>query len=702
MASRQISKRISPEKRTVSSGVASAFQANDLIKAFDIAIESMVIAAILLVPIVIFPDDEFVSRVGLSKTIALRVIASLTAILLVTRWAIWSIGHRSYLYSVIFLRSSSDWRDLLERAVKSPTWSIWTAVTALIVVTVLSAILSVLPNASIWGKDPGSDGYGLYTQASFIVLFIAVTLVMRSTSQILRFATAIGGAGLFAAFTAIAQERFNWPVEVVFYFGRSSGHFGNPIALGSFLVITFPVAIGALALQRWQYRIWFGVTATVSFIYLYGLQLTLSRGPYLGGLAVIGTLIFLYWRADGWRRALNIAAPIGVAALLVVGFSFGGGFASGLTSTYSEDSLVDEFGESTLEERLTKQETIDTRIDIWRSTLELVLKRPSVADQRDMPAFVRHLIGYGPDTFRYVLPMTSSDEMFATLTSEAHNDFLHRLTEGGLLGFLAFTSLVGVCLYMLCRVHRNASVYDRHLISALTIAVASAIVGRLVEQFTGIARVSDGMAFWMLVGLTVSLSSLALRGSTPNSDDTVSISKPVNSYFEAVMPAVSITLLVTLIPLALAGLWYKNISYAIADHQLSEARSELRTSSSGGLAHYDRAIELAPDVVKYRLEKSGVLMAMAESERNVLARMVLIQDSYELDKSAYAINSLDRRVNFKLAASAWELAVSGNPEKALETIQIYERLHSLAPKYELVESRLSSLYQTTQTKPPQR
>lgn len=696
MASRQISKRISRDIRSGQPGTTPTIQIKDSIKVLDILIELLVITAIVLIPVVIFPDDDFVSRVGLSKTIVLRIIASLTAILLVARWSIWSIGGGSNQRLFTVPRTIPELRHLVDKITKSRTGLVWVAITGLIIVTTFSAALSVLPNASIWGKDPGSDGYGLYTQVSFFVLFVAATITARSSSQILRLAIAISASGLFAAFTAIAQEHFNWPVEVVFYFGRSSGHFGNPIALGSFLVVTFPIAIGVLTLQRWPYRVWFVATAVVSLIYLYGLQLTLSRGPYLGGLAVLGTLLLLYWRADGRKRALKLTAPIGLAGLMVVAFSFNGGLIHGFTSTYSEDSLVNEFGESTLEERLTKQETIDTRIDTWRSTVELDLRRPAIADQREMPAVVRHLVGYGPDTFRYVLPLTSTDEMFATLTSEAHNDFLHRLTEGGILGLMAFLSLVGVCLFMLRRAYRRVSIQDRPLVSALTIAVAAALVGRMIEQFTGIARVSDGMTFWILIGLTVSLSSMALRSPVFKSDDNASSSTPISSHQRALMPAVSITVLLILIPLALAGVWYKNISYVVADHQLSEARIEIQRSTAAGLAKYDRAIALAPDVVKYRLEKSDVLMSLAETEPNVVARTALIQESYELDSSAYVINSLDRRVNFKLAASAWALAVAGDSEKALEAVQIYERLHSIAPEYELVESRLASLYDATE------
>jgi O-antigen ligase len=512
---------------------------------------------------------------------------------------------------------------------------------------------------------------------------------------------AITISGGFQAFSGIGQEHFNWPVREDFHLGRSSGHLGNPIALGSFLVLTFPVAMGvmvALVRPKLSRLRWTAIAATLAFLYLYGTQLTLSRGPYLGMAAAIAALVAMSWFLRGRRAALDVGLPIAVAAVGVTVLALG--------QLTPDDQVLAEGdpayprGEPTLGERIVKERTVETRIEIWRASWQLLLARPVMAEQDQMPALVRHMVGYGPETFRYALPFTASPDLLQRLTSEAHNDFIHRAVENGALGLATFLLVLFAAFRVLWIAGRRGR--PGRLPVIVTIVIASALAGRVVEQLTGVSRTSDVLIFWVLLGMVVAsplvFGAHSEAGTVPVQRTS---SRPPRSpeRRQVLASALLVALTFSVAASLLLGLWQKSILYAAADHDATEARRVASTQPDRALDGYDAAINKAADVAKYRHWKSDLLFELADTEPDPFRKHELQRTAYETDLAAYRINPLDRNANFKLAASAWELAKAGELGKAAETVAIYEHLAAIAPAHELVQQRLKALYVATGIEP---
>ena len=207
---------------------------------------------------------------------------------------------------------------------------------------------------------------------------------------------------------------------------------------------------------------------------------------------------------------------VGLATILAPG----PGDGSSIGSAFDRAGTVD----NSLDDGLTG------RTAIWDTSVQLIADRPWFAFEDGRPAIIKHLLGYGPDTFIYVYPLRDDPIDVGTLDliGDGHNQWLHAAVEMGIPAALALLAVTVIALgtgirYALGRAASWSTSYRLVLV-----AVVAGIAGRTVEQLFGVSQVSDSLYFWMLAGMLVALPSVAAGRAVP-AVDAASVSLPIRT-----------------------------------------------------------------------------------------------------------------------------------------------------------------------------
>jgi len=653
----------------------------------DYGLEASWLIAAVVVPLIVVSEHSFISITELPKVASHRIIAGIAFVLLSARLMLDAYGGR-----------------LTERFT-GPRRALVCAAFAVLVATALSTVLSISPSLSIWGKEPGNDGYGLYNTGAHIVMFLAVALGLRTRPQAWRLVGAIALAGTLASLIGIAQH---WDISPFGISGtagdRVTGPSGNPIFLGALLVLTLPAALGLAAVYA-RYRgtpaAWWAATLAVTFIHLFALLLTLSRGPWLGTACALALLAILTWLRLGRGLAVKLASiaavsagaavlalsiPVGAPAEVQepVGTEVAGEISEPVPAPASSAAVAYQ----QLGGRLT-QSNVSTGISHrwvrWTTSFRLLLHRPELPVGTTHPWAIRTLAGYGPDSLRYAFPLEAPSSLSRVLTTAAHNDPLTRAAELGLLGVLAYGALVMVAVAVLAARLRGERAGDAE--AALLIGLGAALLGHFVEQQWEIAQVSDTLMLWLMLGLIAAVPADRAPAETRVEAGTSRTASLSHGFVLAGIAGIAV--------LAVAAgvlTWSKNVGYLQADNAAAASRATFGSNPERGLEQVERAILLAPDVPDYHNRKASMLRAVADTVSDPFKAFSLRQEAHESDRDAFELNPFSRDANYILAESAWNLAQAGVPDMAMETVEAYERLAALTPQAEVVWVRLGQLY----------
>ena len=261
----------------------------------------------------------------------------------------------------------------------------------------------------------------------------------------------------------------------------------------------------------------------------------------------------------------------------------------------------------------------------WKISRDLIIERPWFGfDDLSLP-WLRPLIGYGPDLFRYtyLLRSPAGDQEFMPLEPDhAHNFFIHQTVEQGIFGGLAafglFFSVFGIAGHHLLRRRRSANPLYRLVLLGLT----AIILGRFLEMMVGVARISDLTVLWAVFGLFAASASLDDRNQEPS--HPVSSPSPLQANRRdrrrtsraSTAPSFSSGLIVRLAIVAwlVGGIgvvtWQKGINPVRASIAEGRAiRSYQQGDMDGTLRDLDKAIKWAPGVPSYYNNRSEVLIA---------------------------------------------------------------------------------------------
>lgn len=624
-----------------------------------------------LVP-VLFATQSFMVFVDVPKVATLRSLVGLMAMLWAVEWAF-----QTYHSNENF--EGTAWARFRAWTKEEPSRWVIVAATLFFIANVLSMLFSPALSVSLWGNNPGRDGYGLYNMASYYLLFMVVATHLKTRGQLLRLmgviAAAVTVAAVYSIFQYLGFDPFDQGTAQ-----RVQSSFGNPLFAASFMVMALPISLGlGLALSVKLRSLWIGAGwAVLIVVQLTAVLFTLSRGPWIG--LAIGLVAWLALTVTGSRA---ISRPFLIKGL-VVGAILGGLLLFSLTLLPSRgdgkgvqpfDVLIGRA--LSIGDQVTKA-GLEGRFSTWRRSASLIVERPWFGLDEWWSAPARYLVGYGPEMFLYALPLQWEPEANGLVFATAHNYFIHIGVELGLFGVVSYAAvwlalvIGGGVLFL----RRRRSLISEH--GFIYAALLASLVVRFVEQMTGVARVSDSALFWVIAAMIVALPVLARNEPAPEiarkgRADSGLVNNPVWRL--------GLALIVVLAGSAL--IWQKNVSYVRAatlgaDGIAAFQQRDLLSS----LDLMDRAIDLAPDVGFYYTTRADMMNAFTSA--NTSDEIEIASKQYALIRQALDANPLSHEVRLAAAASALKLAELGQKSFGAEAVRLYNELALMLPGHEQV------------------
>jgi len=309
-----------------------------------------------------------------------------------------------------------------------------------------STFLSVLPSGSWWGNY--ARGQGTYSLMGYFVIFAITALTLRSQQQLERIFVTIILTSIPVILYGFAQkfkvEALAWDADFSI---RIASTLGNPIFLGSYLIMVIPLTIyllirsatkgspaGANNSHLINPKSIFYIIILLAQIFC--LILTESRGPLLGlitGLFLFVVLAGLVFR----KRYLSLGSYI--AVVLVMGFFLA--LALPNTPLQGLKSKMGRLGQM-LEAR---EGAANIRLLIWQGVVKMV-KSDSY----------RAMVGYGPETMfvpyhKYCPAELITSENKITFPDRSHNELFDTVITNGLIGALLYLLLFCAIIFYVFR-----------------------------------------------------------------------------------------------------------------------------------------------------------------------------------------------------------------------------------------------------------
>ena len=472
--------------------------------------------------------------------------------------------------------------------------------------------------------------------------------------------TAFMGNRIFAAAVMLMTIPITAAAVVIALFNLPEKTRPTPNYLFPRLPTLAVLAAGALALA-------------VQFL---GLIFTQSRGPWIGTLFALVLTIVLVWVFVGRGGMARLSLVLGLAGVIAFAVLLNPSFKSELDSgteeapgsisaslnpaissvTVSDQTLpassidgsasqpevdteppetsrsisvaVDPTASAALRRLNSLKEVVTGgltggRQTHWKVSWILIRDRPWFEFDSLSLRWLRPVVGYGPDLFRYTYLLESPPEgagFFPLEPDHAHNYFIHQTVGQGFLGTLSslgiFAAIFLAAAYQLIRSKNEMSPLDMLVL----ITLLSVLAGRGLEMMVGIARVSDLTVFWVLLGMFAALPVAAMDPQTSARPTRPSPHRRRPNFARAPsLPRAGVgdrrwlwklAIVTWPIGLILVLTWMKGISYPLAAVQIGSALEYSRQGDlPSTLEAINRAIALAPDVPVYYNWRASVYKA---------------------------------------------------------------------------------------------
>jgi len=203
------------------------------------------------------------------------------------------------------------------------------------------------------------------------------------------------------------------------YGRRASGFYVCPNHLAGLLEVLGVFGLSFVCWARWQIWAKLLMLYATSACYI-GLILTASRGGYLSAVAsvlVFVALSLIVLRRAGRQLFAKIGVPLGIVAALVLAV----GWIAADKTLFSNDRV-----------HTLPEETNDVRLDLWKAALEQWKLQP--------------ILGTGSGTYLFYGRQFRTDRIDRDPV-EVHNDYLHLLSEYGIVGGTLFLFFLGAHLH---------------------------------------------------------------------------------------------------------------------------------------------------------------------------------------------------------------------------------------------------------------
>ena len=754
------------------------------------AIEFLWLLTVFLVPLA-FLDRDFaksetiIAYVEVPKVALLRTMVGLMAVLWLIDWGLHgTLSGSSFRHKTLqFLLAK--WLALLGNAMRGhPRRWLLLAVGFYLGTTILSTVLSGSLQTSIWGEVPGQDGYPAYTVAAYVLLFTVIATHLKTRPQLWRLLGAIVAMGvLISGYTVLQHYGHDFLNLGEPTGGRVTAFMGNRIFAAAVMLMTIPITAAAVVIAlfnlpekprptpnplfpRLPALAVLAAGALALAVQFLGLIFTLSRGPWIGTLFALVSMVVLVWVFVGRGGMARLSLVLGLAGVIAFAVLLNPSFKSELDSGSEEapDSIsasVDPaissaaVGDQTLPassiDGSASQPEVDTKppetsrnISVavdptasaawqrlnsikevvtggltggrqthWKVSWILIQDRPWFAFDSLSLRWLRPVVGYGPDLFRYTYLLESPPEgpnLFPLEPDHAHNYFIHQTVEQGFLGALSsmgiFAAVFLASAYQLLRFHKEMEPLHKLLL----ITLMSVLAGRALEMMVGIARISDLTVLWVLLGMFAALP-VAVRSTEPapqrirssRSRQRPSATRPASAPDNEVnrnQRLWKLALATWLIGMILVLTWMKGISYPLAAVQIGNALGYSRQGDlPSTLEAINRAIELAPDVPVYYNWRASVYKAYrgdsqiprerrCDFQKDVSYQLCLAALTHESNLAGINQRPFYYRSRIAAAVSAFNLRLDD------ESIRYYRESLNLVPgSWALWDNLASALIQ---------
>ncbi len=324
---------------------------------------------------------------------------------------------------------------------------------------------------SLWGnfERMGGTYYLAHLTALYFYILVLGQMPGKFLQWLLKFL-------LFVAFLEVSNGIFGWlgfPTLIPdpSLPARVSSTLGNPIYLGSFLII--PMYLALFFAQQAASTAGKIVYWLLAFLFLFGIFLSGTRGAMVGliGGSFLAAVAFLVLNKNRNIRNYGImfvVAFVGLAALL---FTFNSKLPQG----------------STLQRVFTLNDSnTQARFVQWKSGLLGYKDRP--------------ILGTGPENYYVVANAYYNPELFQYDRSwfdKPHNYLLEILVTNGLLGFLAYASIIVFTAWGLYRGYKSG------LYGLLEFAfLLGALLAYQIQNLTVFDTVPASLMFFAFTGFS--------------------------------------------------------------------------------------------------------------------------------------------------------------------------------------------------------
>ena len=649
------------------------------------ALEALWLATAVFVPIIFVPPEAMLAHIEVPKIALLRGLVCLMAMVWLLEWLV---------------RPGTGWRWVWGlRAGRIGPWlredpARWVvlALALFLAANVVAAASSTSISVSIWGKRPGGDGYGLYTMLCYAVLFLVVVTHIERPAQLWRLLGAVVGAGVLVGALGILQRYGLDPLLArSVALDRPYSTLGNPVFAGAFLLMTIIMTLTAVFVSHFRFRsVWpLAAVSAVLAVQVLGMVLTLSRGPWIGLAVGLALLFIIIWLSFGAGKMGRVA----LAALLALGVSLG--IALAAVGPEKSAARLDPAQEAASRGAIAERALsiypaivgggVSGRLRIWKGVAQLLRDRPWSDVTPAPPLWVRHLVGYGPEMFRFAYPLRGPPRATAQFAFEAHNYPLNVAVDVGAMGLLSLLAAAAALLTVGFRKLLSAGPGLPATHRVLLAGLLATFVGRGVEMMVGIPKAGDLTLLVLLIAMFVGLSRVNRASEavdTPTAEDTPSPTAHRATRSEWAW----ITLRSALVFVAIVALgmftWVKAVNYARADVVAAQGLAHFGDGErQRGIEEMLRATALAPDAPAYYLLASRMFDTLAEDARSADGRLRMAMGSYVNSRKAVNANELDPAARAAMANTAIALGLQDQEGRFQEAIDLSRGVLAMMPNF---------------------
>jgi O-antigen ligase len=394
-------------------------------------------------------------------------------------------------FAVLELAGALGFASFVLRTME-PAASRWSpAVRAGVLLVLATSIIAWVAAALGPGAPYAIDAVARWGSLFGVACGTSVIADLRQPRQ--RVLEAVAIAAAVVAVLGLLQHLELTPLSIP-VISRPGSTFGNRNLAAEVMAMVLPLGIGAAAgAQTRGARAATLVALTLELVFL---AVTRTRGAWVG--AACGLVVTLWLVRRYVKRAVLFIA-IGAGAAAVVGAWVPGRLTphdAGDTKRYSAIGEVLEQGAD------LRSTAVRTRLGLWRRTVAIL---------RDHP-----WLGVGPGNWpvvfpRYAEPHASQDGVLTALHAprQAHEDWLERAAETGVLGLLALGILAAAT---------GAAVRQRHASAERDASVAASAAGGALGALAGLSLAS----FPLEMPATIALTGLALGLVAPAPPESLS------------------------------------------------------------------------------------------------------------------------------------------------------------------------------------